>query len=362
MIQWFPVEHYSMKCRLYPTKKQAEKIDTWIRALHAVHNMILYDMRENGMYAKEVIDKEDHTKVAHFPDFAEAFKAINLKKYREENPIINLVPGGAISSINCGLNKDMRNAWVKTGRHPIEQWGFKYVNKQGQKITKGIGYYSQKKPRRSFAYQFTTSNICQTDNPNTLLIRLASKNDEIGCVKIRGWNQKLRFDDEHQVGFAEWATSESRIITIRMTKDVCGDYWIVFMLPLVYKPVEVPESRKDVIGIDVGEITLATLSDATKIQNIFDHNPRVLDEKATLAFYHRKLSRSQGWMNPKFRSSGSTEPSNTYKYYLNKLQKLERKIQRQRKDYYNQVTAMLSVSADCIGIEGLKISDMYHRK
>ena len=362
MIQWFPVENYSMKCRLYPTKKQAEKIDTWIHALHAVHNMILYDMRENGMYGKEVIDKKDPTKISHFPDFAEAFKAINLKKYRDENPIINLVPGGAISSIQCGLNKDMRNAWTKTGKHPIEQWGLRYVNKQGQKITKGIRYYSKKKPRSSFGYQTSASNIRRTDNNNVLTIRLASQNDEIGNVKIRGWNQQIRFDNQYQTEFPEWIATQSKQITIRVSKDTCGDYWIVFMLPLVYKPVKIPEDRKDVIGIDVGEITLATLSDATKIDNLFDHNPRILSEKSTLAFYRKKMSRSDGWMNPKFRASDKEQASKTYQKYLSKLQKLERKIQRQRKNYYNQVTAMLSVRADCIGIEGLKISDMYHRK
>ena len=361
--QWFPIENYSMKCRLYPTKKQAEKIDTWIHAIHAVHNMILYDIRENLMYTKEIVDKEDTNKVAHFPVWSEAFKSASLMRYRAENEIVQLLPGGAITDKNCGLKRDMWSAWNNTGKHPIEQWGQKYINKKGERIMKGVRYYSKNKPRRSFGYYTAVSNICETKNHNVITVRIASRADEIGHVKVRGWNQQLRFDEAHQIDFMQWIQSKAkRQIMIKISKDKCGDYWIVFLLPLVYKPIKVPATKHDVIGIDVGEITLATLSDGSKIENVFDYNPRILDEKATLMFYHRKLSRSQGWMNPKFRNAKMTEPSNGYQSYIKKLQRLERKIQRQRKDYYNKVSAAISVSADCIGIEGLRVKDMYYRK
>ena len=178
-MKYFKIENYAMKCRLYPNKSQARDLDKMIHAVHVIHNMIIHDWK-NGI---NVIEKEDKNNVGsfiHFPDFSKPFKKEGLDIYRSQNEIISLVPGGALSS-KCGLIADMKKALEKTGNHPIEQWGEKYTNKNGEEIVKGIKYYNKKNPRGSFSYQIRVSNISSTNNFNVLKININSKNFFLCC-------------------------------------------------------------------------------------------------------------------------------------------------------------------------------------
>ena len=86
-------------------------------------------------------------------------------------------------------------------------------------------YYNERHPRRSYTYQETVSKIQAGDNPNVFRISLAM----IGSIKVRGWNQKLRFGDEN-TDFLEWTkrTNPKTAITVVISKDIVGDYFIVF--------------------------------------------------------------------------------------------------------------------------------------
>lgn len=380
MIQYFKVENYSMKCRLYPTKTQAEDIDRMIHGVHVLHNMILHDMREDFTNTVELPSKDDPEKSVHFPNFNEAFKKVNLDKYREHNYCIKITPGMALSSKTSGLLHDMVTSFNKTGNHPIEVWGEKYTNENGEEITKGISYYSKKKPRESLCFSTSISNISYPGG-KVLKININSSKCKIEGVKIRGWNQNIRFDASCEMNFIDWIEIHKKdTITIRIKKDNCGDYWIIFLLKNVYKPVKIAENKKDFVGIDVGEITLATLSDGTKFDNIFDHTKKfkkdIKGEYDTIKFYNRKLSRSEGWKNTKFRDRVKEErekrknneeykeinPSKNYTYYDMKYKKLNKKVQNQRRHYYHNVANQIITSFDTVGIEGLNVRDMQIKK
>ena len=365
-MQYYKIKEYSMKCRLYPNKTQAANIDKMIHGVQALHNMLIHDFK-NGIFVNK----------SNRPDFKNAFKKNGLDKYRDVNKSISIVPGNAFSGTKNGLIVDMVKAYDKTGNHTIDQWGEKYTNKDGEKITKGIKYYTKKNPRRSFSFQTKVSNIKPCKNRNVLRININSQKCKNENVKIRGWNKNIRFDESCEMDFADWVkTHGDNIITICVKKDNCGDYWIIFHLRNIYKPIKTPENKGDCIGIDVGEITLATLSDGTKFDNIFDytkeHNGKdIKSEQETLKYYNRKLSRSQGWRNPEFRDRYNEKkknngeiisPSKIYRYYEMKNNILNRTIQRQRKNYYHTVTSQIVASYDCIGIEGLRIKDMQFKK
>lgn len=361
-----------MKCRLYPNKTQAEKLDMWFHGVHAFHNMLLHDMIKNSYCTNEKKDKKDKEKTVHFPNFTKGMEAKSLNKYRDENKYVALVPGVALST-NIGLKNDLEKAQKATGNFPIEQWGEKYINKDGEKITKGIKFYSKAHPRTSMSYQISVSKIKFYDNRKVISIGLSSQKDKIGDVKIRGWNQNIRFDASCEMNFKDWVeTHKGDRIQIKLKKDNCGDYWIVFVFNNVYKPMKVADKRQEWTGIDVGEKTLATLADGTKFDNVFDYYAKInerLDlrkEQETLKHYNKKLSRSNGWRNEKFRNERTQnkelQPSKTYKQYELKSNKLNRDIQRKRKNYYHKVTAFISTQYDNVGIEGLRVKDMQYKK
>lgn len=376
-VQYFKIDNYSMKCRLYPNKTQAEKLDMWFHGVHAFHNMLLHDMMENNLYTNEEKDEKDNEKTIHYPNFSKGVEAKSLNKYRERNQCVALVPGGALSA-NIGLKHDLQKAQEATGNSPIEQWGEKYINENGEKITKGVKFYSKAHPRTSMSYQIRVSNIKfykdeKENDRKVISIGLSSDKDKIGDVKIRGWNQNIRFDVSCEMGFKEWVNTHKKDkIQIKLKKDNCGDYWIVFVLNNVYKPMPVPDEKQEWTGIDVGEKTLATLADGTKFDNVFDYYVKMnkkLDlrkEQETLKHYNKKLSRSNGWKNEKFRDERTQnkelQPSKTYKQYELKSNKLNRDIQRKRKNYYHKVTAFISTQYDNVGIEGLRVKDMQYKK
>ena len=58
MKKYFPLEQYSMKCRLYPNKTQAKIIDNQFHMIHVYHNNLIHDMRINGKYLTKVEDEK----------------------------------------------------------------------------------------------------------------------------------------------------------------------------------------------------------------------------------------------------------------------------------------------------------------
>ena len=401
-IYYFPLENYTLKCRLYPTKSQAKRIDDLIHYLHVYHNNVIHDIR-NGNHVKEYKNEKYGDQVVHYPDYKSMKEKEFLNYYRENDERIKQIPATALTG-QSGIISDIMSAHKKTGNHPVEQWGEKYTDENGNEIEKGAKYYTKSNPRTSLPVVFCGSGIKlipkdeykeeiekqkkkdrkePTDErgkykKNVFRIQITN----VGLVKARGINTSIRFDPCCVDDFFEhMAKNKSKQFYAKVKRDKCGDYFLTISFSskqtkeekkagikkyVVWKPINIPEVRKEFEGVDVGEKTLATLSDGTKYANLEEHNPDVKRRIKSIEHLDRVLSRSEGWRNIDFRerhkSDNSLQVSNTYKRNTLKHQKANRKVKRQKEDWYNKASLEIMVSTKCIAIEGFKVGDLFETK
>lgn len=120
-----------------------------------------------------------------------------------------------------------------------------------------------------------------------------------------------------------------------------GEFRIIYMADeLNYQPAdEMPE----VVGIDLGVKTFATLSDGTKI----DFPERIWGERATRHEQHlqRKMAKCK-------------EDSRRWQRVKDKLARFHEHRANQRKDFHYQTAAMLTRQHRAIAVETLAIEDM----
>ena len=123
------------------------------------------------------------------------------------------------------------------------------------------------------------------------------------------------------------------------TVSLRADRWFI---SLSYELVSVKDQRPDnVIGVDLGVKTLATLSDGTKIEN-----PRHLDRAIRrLKLAHRRVSR---------RNKGSRNRNRARKI----LAKIHLKVSNKRKDTIHKTTRLIVQKATIVVIEDLNVSGM----
>lgn len=372
MKKYYLIENYACKCRLYPNKTQAKQIDEWLDAARLFHNLALYDIlvNHNPNILTEKVDKDNPERVVHWINFSNLGKASYINILREKEPRIDRIPGAALNSSVFGVVNDMKKSWETTGKHPIENFGKEYIGKDGNTHRIGISYYSKKKPRKSLTYQASKSNIFFTENKNVIKIKLSSRNYPIeGLVKIRGFNNDLRFDDKYQMTFEEWLKdAKKKLITITISKDTVGDYFICFHLNNVYKSINEQDCLAEETGVDVGEIDLITSFDGEnyyKSGNLIEHNRKVSKERQAIICLNKKLSRKEGWENPDFlkrrKKNKDLQVSKSYEYSSLQKNKLLRKITRQRKDFQSKEVIKLINQSSNISIETLKVKDMYDK-
>jgi putative transposase len=293
----------------------------------------------------------------HFPDFKVAFSKKYKDRLIEQHPIIQSCPQGALTT-NVGLKADLKKAF---GKRPVEQ-----QNPQ---------YYNERHPRLSYTYQ-ESLNVEFGENKNVFHIKLS----KIGLIKVRGWNRKLRFENE-TTDFLHWAKSSSEKITVVVSKDTVGDYYIVFKLKKCLKPFrEVPEDKK--VGVDVGIKDIAITSDGQK----FENKRFKKQEKQHQKRLNRKLSRRWGPSNEEYRKARKKkkaewkqfkehpeqfkeqgqltriQPSKGYLKVKMQHAKLNRKINRKR-DYWNHcISRQLVEQNQVIAVESLNITGMVRNK
>lgn len=358
MEKYILVKNYCMKCRLYPNKTQVTQIEALMRGAQAAYNMTLYKIAAEMKYTKEVDDKKGEGKV-HFPDFNKAFSKEALDVIRHDNEYVNYLPGEAISSIKLGLIADMKKSWQETGSLPVEMWS--------KEEKRGPRFYSQRRPRTSFSYRTAVSNIETVDNKNVLRVKIGSKNYKVdGTVKVKGWNQRIRFGDEGQMDFREYIRSgQITRIPMRIEKEL-DMYFVVFSLTDIWKPFRVEENQLEHVGIDVGEITLASLSDGTKYKNIYDANPYYEHNTESIRQLNEQLSRKMGWKNIAFREThkkdNTLEPSKSYMEADRRYKQLSARRSNRKNTYYHMVTSDIISKYKAIGVESLNVKDMYWYK
>lgn len=129
-----------------------------------------------------------------------------------------------------------------------------------------------------------------------------------------------------------------KILSFTVSKDV--DWWFVSISYELPQP-SVSIQNNEIVGVDLGLTTFATLSDGTKIEN-----PKFLKR------LERKLKREQRKLAKKQKCSANRGKQRV------KLAKLYRRIRQQRQDFLHKVTYFLAKTKQEIVIEDLSVSGM----
>lgn len=365
--QYYKIDNYTMKCRLYPDKKKQECIDRILNGLQKAYNIATYDIKENHINTVEYISDDGRT--FHNVDYAKLTNSEYLKQLREKHPDIKYIPAYALSGKNGLFYSDHKRAMSHKAIYVQNPNGTLKKTHEKQARTKGkglfpysveiadINYYSKSNPRKSYSYQESLNKVYTKNNNNVMYINLA----KVGICKIRGWNKKIRFDRDGEIDFIKYVVANtSKKVGVTVSKDNCGDYWICFKLQNVYKLMK--KKTNNSVGVDVGIKDIAILSNGTKYIN----KKFKQEEKQHTKILNRKLSRRQGWANQEFRlahkSDKSLMPSKKYERTKLKLSKLQRRIARKRNLYNNQITKEIIENNGFIGVETLNVSGMFRNK
>ena len=343
-IRYDLIDCYTMKCRLYVNETQKATISNILEGIRVFYNCTLWEMFNNFECTtekkKKTKSEEESDGLVHFPNLRTAQTAEWKNRLAKEHPIIDCVPSGAILGNNGCVHADMAKS---LGKMPVE-------------FQKPL-FYSKRHPRTSYTYQETCGKVEESENKNVLYITL----NKLGRCKIRGWNQKIRFDENGSVNFVDYCKAEKKKqITVTISVDTCGDYWICFKLLNVYKPIK--DFHGEAVGIDVGIKDIAILSDETK----FENKKFKKVEKRNLKLLNRQMSRRHGWANEQFRAAYKKNPevsvSNGYEKSKLAKAKLERRIARRRNNWNNIITYQIISEHDAIAVESLNVRGMFRNK
>lgn len=364
-LVYYPIPNYTMKCRLYPNKTQAKQIDEILFAVRLAYNHTLYEIFNDGMHLKEPDAKGNH-----YVDFKELGSADHRKHLMSVDSRISVIPSSVLSGYGGIFHSDLKRAMSL----PPKQKGkprqnTPRVSKTGALLPYPVEqatpfFYGRRKDRTSYTYQETCSKVSSTENKNVCRINLA----RIGSVKIRGWNRKLRFGAEQQYNFVEWMQKNSKQhLTITISKDACGDYFICFKLSKNFQTFGAMNAPTDEItGISIGIDTAVVTADG----NRYDNQQYKAKQEARLAILNRQLSRREGPANIRFREHQTAmkkdgvyvPPSKRYVKTRRKYAYVHRKVARKRNHHNNQTTHDLIKKYGKIGVESLNVSGMMHNK
>lgn len=297
------ISRYVMKMRIYPTAKQAERLDKAFYALRLAYNMTFHEVflknpdvcvtRKTNEGAagssKKVCERAE-------PDFKKITNKDWKEKLIEKNPAVADAPAEAITGLNGLFHADARRAWETQ----------KKQSHGGEVERKQFHFYSNAKPRRSFTVPIPSSYVTVfADNPKVAWIKIPKN----GSVKARGFNPKIWFGENGAYTYMK-AREEGILkkgdFLLRVSKDACGAYYASLILSSVtnkkgerfklYREVKSVQDKMD-IGVDVGVKDIAILSNGTKYEN--KQFKRAVSRK--LKKMSRQLSRKCGPINSSYR-------------------------------------------------------------
>lgn len=353
---------YSMKMQLYPSKAQKEKIDKILRALHIAYNMTFHEV----FLLNPAVCTTPNESGAVWPDFRKMVKAEWKDYLISQNPAVAEAPAAAITTNNGLFLLDAKRAW-ETGMHrcPVTP-----------ERRKDFRFYNSAKPRSSFLVQIPPKTLVPSpDNPKVAWVTIP----KVGKVKARGFNRNLWFGENglHSYMEALDANELPTQLTIRVSRDNCGDYFVSVTFSEgkkkgrhLYLETPIPVTTEPV-GIDVGVKDIAALSNGEKIEN--RHFKK--EKSRSLTKLNRDLSRRWGPANMAYRDYNKAirsenrrdpdqppvplaQPSKRYLASRQKKAEIERKIARRRNTYYHQQTAVLVRQSSLIAIETLHVKNM----
>ena len=376
-MDYIEVKNFVVKCRAYPNKEQKEKIGRILQGLRVAYNVTAYEMTLGNANVTKP-DKKDEA--VRWPNFSACMKKEWLDYLRVNHPAVQEVPATSLSSSIYGIFTDLKKSWENF--HPVKiphvqaktKKGVPKFHKDGTPVWERTEkpmklpcfkneqgykwepeYYSSKRSRTSFTVQTISTAFVFPENSKSVFISVSG----MGKVKVRGWRHDLRFGQDAQNTFSQFygKKENAKAFGVTVSKDNCGDYWIVVKLQTVWLP-DKKSSVKKSIGVDVGVRDIAITSEGVKYKN--KHFAK--EEKQKKKLINRKLSRRYGWSNIEFREAYKKDktltPSNSYNKTKMKLSKLDRKIARRRENYNNNVTHEIVSGASFIGIESLNVKGM----
>ncbi|ELE9730663.1 transposase [Enterobacter kobei] len=243
-------------------------------------------------------------------------KALALQKERYEQGEKKLGYAGLCKMLT-GWRNSAETAWLADAPvHPLQQTLKDLERAYSNFFAKRADFPRFKKKGQSDSFRY----------PDPKQTRFDQGNSRIFLPKL-GW---MRYRNSRQV------TGIVKNVTVSQS---CGKWYI--SIQAEYDVSEPVHSSTSMVGLDVGVVKLATLSDGTVFEpvNSFQKNQK------KLARLQRQLSRKV-----KF--------SNNWQKQKRKIQRLHSHIANIRRDYLHKVTTTISKNHAMIVIEDLKVSNM----
>lgn len=157
-------------------------------------------------------------------------------------------------------------------------------------------------------------------------------------VKVEGHWLKLEKLNEY-INMAEILRFAGTVRSVAISEDI-GRWYAAINVEVEVEPLEHEHSHESV-GIDLGVVTLAVLSDGAEFEN-----PKLLrSELCKVKRFNRELSRRQ-------------QGSGRWQHTKRKLAKLSRQVANRRLDYQHKMTTEIASKYQIIGVEGLNVAEM----
>ena len=280
------------KFRIYPTEEQEIFFAKTFGCVRKVYNLMLNDRKK----AYEEV-KNDPSKKMTFPTPA---------KYKEEFPFLKEVDSLALANAQLHLDKAYKNFFRD----------------------KSVGFprfKSKKNPVQSYT----------TNNQNGTIALIDSK-----FIKVPKLKSLVRIKLHRQPkGIIKSAT---------ISRHSSGKYYISLLCK--EEIIELPKTNST-IGIDLGIMDFAILSDGQKI----DNNKFTSKMEKKLKREQRKLSRRA--LLAKNKGTNLFEAKN-YQKQKRKVARLHEKVMNQRTDFLNKLSTEMIKNHDIICIEDLNTKGM----
>lgn len=272
------------KYRIYPNKKQQELIQKTFGCTRFVYNYYLNKRKE--MY------KNNKTTFTY----------------------------NMCSKDLTSLKKELQ--WLKEPDKDSLQKSLKDLDMAYQNFFKENSAYPKFKSKKNRHKSYRTSNVSTTGGGSIRFENKHIKLPKLGCVKVR-----------------DKRAPQGRILNATISQEPNGHYYC----SLCCTDVEFQQYLKTNknVGIDLGIVNFAILSDGIKIEN-----PRFYEKsEEKLAKLQRELSRK-------------TIGSNRWNKARIKVAKLQKHVTNQRTDFLHKVTTDIVKNYDVISIEDLDVKSM----
>ena len=270
--------------RIYPTRGQVETLEKWLDTCRNLYNQSLYERREAYKRDKSSINYYD--------------QANNLKDMKKNDEQLRNIYSQVLQDVLQRLDRAFKNFFrrVKRGEKP--------------------GYPRFKSKDRFDSFTFPQKGFRIEAGKLAL--------SKIGDIKLK----------QHR-----GIPKDGAIKTCAIKRDV-GQWYVTFVVSLSDMNVE-KEEIKSVVGIDLGLMDMATLSNGDKIDN-----PKWLRAS------ERKLAKEQRRLSRKKKGSSNRKKQKAI------VGVVHRKIRNQRSDFHHKISKRLVAEYDLIVFEDLMVRNM----